>query len=180
TNRTDALVLVDTTALMRQPGDTFVYSDLGAIVLMQAVEAASGQPIDRFLETRLFGPLNTQSTRYRAPESCRSRIAPTENDTAFQHRVLWGEVHDENAGRLGGVSEHAGLFSSAPDLATFTRWLLRLRRIDSMHVREFTHRQDIPPGSSRALGWDTPSNHSIAGAKRAPTAYSVHGSAATA
>ena len=171
TNRTDALALVDTTALMRQPGDTFVYSDLGAIVLMQAIEAASGQPIDRFLETRLFGPLNMQSTRYLPPESWRSRIAPTENDTAFRHRVLWGEVHDENAGRLGGVSGHAGLFSSAPDLATFARWLLRLRRIDSMHVREFTHRQDIPPGSSRALGWDTPSDRSSAGTKLGPNAF---------
>ena len=184
TNRAEALALVDTTALMRQPGDTFVYSDLGAIVLMQAVEAASGQPIDRFLETRLFGPLNMQSTRYLPPESWRSRIAPTENDTAFRHRVLWGEVHDENAGRLGGVSGHAGLFSSAPDLARFARWLLRQRtprdppapsgdlpRLPAPLVQEFTRRQNIPPGSSRALGWDTPSDHSSAGTKLGPNAF---------
>jgi CubicO group peptidase (beta-lactamase class C family) len=170
-NRAEALALVDTTPLMRQPGDTFVYSDLGAMVLMQAIEAASGQSLDRFLETRLFGPLNMQSTRYLPPESWRSRIAPTENDTAFRHRVLWGEVHDENAGRLGGVSGHAGLFSTAPDLARFARWLLRLRRIDSMHVREFTQKQGIPPGSSRALGWDTPSDHSSAGTKLGPNAF---------
>ena len=184
TNRAEALALVDTTALMRQPGDTFVYSDLGAILLMQAVEAASGQPIDRFLETRLFGPLNKQSTRYLPPESWRSRIAPTENDTAFRHRVLWGEVHDENAGRLGGVSGHAGLFSSAGDLSKFAMWLLRQRtphdppapsgdlpRLPAPLVQEFTRRQNIPPGSSRALGWDTPSDHSSAGTKLGPNAF---------
>jgi CubicO group peptidase (beta-lactamase class C family) len=187
TNRTEALALVDTTALMRQPGDTFVYSDLGAMVLMQAVEAASGQPIDRFLETRVFRPLHMEATRYLPPESWRSRIAPTENDTAFRHRVLWGEVHDENAGRLGGVSGHAGLFSSASDLAKFAMWLLErrrrtaqdgvgttsaeIRRLSPSVVREFTRRQNIPPGSSRALGWDTPSELSSAGTKLGPNAF---------
>ena len=181
--REEALALVDTTALLRQPGDTFVYSDLGAMTLMQAVEAVTGQRIDSFLDARVFGPLGMTSTRYLPPESWRSRIAPTENDTAFRHRMLHGEVHDENAGRLGGVSGHAGLFSDAPDLARFAQWLLDSRippgrppggagaYLPHDLVVEFTRRQDIPPGSSRALGWDTPSENSSAGTKLGPRAF---------
>jgi len=169
--REEALALVDTTALLKQPGDTFVYSDLGAITLTQAVEAITGQRLNDFLDARLFGPLGMRSTRYLPPESWRERIAPTENDTVFRHRLLRGEVHDENAGRLGGVSGHAGLFSTAPDLARFATWLLRLRTIDSLHVRDFIHKQGIPPGSSRALGWDTPSENSSAGTKMGPNAF---------
>jgi len=169
--REEALALVDTTALLKQPGDTFVYSDLGAITLTQAVEAITGQRLNDFLDARLFGPLGMTATRSLPPESWRNRIAPTENDTVFRHRLLRGEVHDENAGRLGGVSGHAGLFSTAPDLAVFAKWLLHLRRIDSLHVRDFTHRQGIPPGSSRALGWDTPSELSSAGTKMGPNAF---------
>ncbi len=177
TTREEALALVDTTALLRQPGDTFVYSDLGAIVLTQAVEAITGQRLNEFLDARLFGPLGMSSTRFLPPESWRDRIAPTENDTAFRHRVLRGEVHDENAGRFGGVSGHAGLFSTAPNLARFARWLLVERAESLVYVcgdncplnlhkpiaRLFTQRQNIPPGSSRALGWDTPSENSSAG-----------------
>lgn len=181
--RAEALALVDTTALLRQPGDTFIYSDLGAIALAQAVEAVAGQRIDAFLEARLFGPLGMRSTRFLPPESWRDRIAPTENDTSFRHRILRGEVHDENAGRLGGVSGHAGLFSTAPDLARFARWLLDTRLppgrplggsgpyLPHELVVEFTRRQGIPTGSSRALGWDTPSENSSAGTKLGPNAF---------
>jgi CubicO group peptidase (beta-lactamase class C family) len=181
-NREQALALVDTTALLRQPGDTFVYSDLGAIALTQAVEAITGRRLNEFLDAELFGPLGMTSTRFLPPESWRSRIAPTENDTVFRHRLLHGEVHDENAGRLGGVSGHAGLFSTAPDLARFALWLLDVRaartppsaaprRPSPPIVQEFTRRQSIPAGSSRALGWDTPSENSSAGTKMGPNAF---------
>jgi len=181
-NREQALALVDTTALLRQPGDTFVYSDLGAIALTQAVEAITGRRLNEFLDAELFGPLGMTSTRFLPPESWRSRIAPTENDTVFRHRLLHGEVHDENAGRLGGVSGHAGLFSTAPDLARFAVWLLDVRaartppstaprRPSPPIVQEFTRRQRIPAGSSRALGWDTPSENSSAGTKMGPNAF---------
>lgn len=181
--RAEALALVDTTALLRQPGDTFVYSDLGAIALTQVVEAETGQRIDAFLDTRVFGPLGMASTRFLPPESWRTRIAPTENDTAFRHRMLHGEVHDENAGRLGGVSGHAGLFATAPDLARFAQWLLDTRLppgrpaggtgayLPHDLVVEFTRRQGIPAGSSRALGWDTPSENSSAGTKLGPNSF---------
>jgi CubicO group peptidase (beta-lactamase class C family) len=185
--REDALALVDTTALLRQPGDTFVYSDLGAMVLTQAVEAVTGQRLNDFLAARLFGPLEMTSTRFLPPVAWRNRIAPTENDTVFRHRLLRGEVHDENAGRLGGVSGHAGLFSTAGDLSKFAVWLLTQRSRDSFYacgdtaacppnirkpiVQMFTERQNIPPGSSRALGWDTPSENSSAGTKMGPDAF---------
>jgi CubicO group peptidase (beta-lactamase class C family) len=184
--REQALTLVDTTPLLRQPGDTFVYSDLGAIVLTQAVEAISGQRINEFLEARVFRELDMTSTRFLPPASWRDRIAPTESDTAFRRRALRGEVHDENAGRLEGVSGHAGLFSTGGDLARFASWLLT-QRSDSLYigcadttcpsnitkpiVRLFTQRQNIPPGSSRALGWDTPSQNSSAGTKMGPNAF---------
>jgi CubicO group peptidase (beta-lactamase class C family) len=163
--REEALMLVDTTPLLRQPGDTFVYSDLGAIVLTQAVEAIAEMRLDALLEHRLLGPLEMRATRFLPPAGWRSRIAPTERDTAFRHRQLRGEVHDENAGRLGGISGHAGLFSTAGDLARFARWLM-----DGRHP-EFTRRQHVPPGSSRALGWDTPSLNSSAGTKLGPNAF---------
>jgi CubicO group peptidase (beta-lactamase class C family) len=180
--REQALALVDTTALLRQPGDTFVYSDLGAIALTQVVETITGRRIDAFLDARVFGPLGMSSTRYLPPETWRARIAPTENDTAFRHRMLHGEVHDENAGRLDGVSGHAGLFSSAPDLARFAQWLLDSRIppgrpagtgafLPHELVVEFTRRQGIPAGSSRALGWDTPSENSSAGTRLGPRAF---------
>jgi len=181
--REEALALVDTTALLKQPGDTFVYSDLGAITLTQALEAITGQRLNDFLDARLFGPLGMTSTRFLPPESWRNRIAPTENDTVFRHRLLRGEVHDENSGRLGGVSGHAGLFSTAPDLARFAQWLLDARltpgrrpgvsrpQLSPGLVLQFTTRQNMPPGSSRALGWDTPSELSSAGTKMGPNAF---------
>ena len=168
--RAEALALVDTTALLRQPGDTAVYSDLGVIVLTQAIERITGVPLDRYLDSVVFRPLGMNSTRYLPPASWRDRIAPTENDTSFRHRMLRGEVHDENTGRLEGVSGHAGIFSTAGDLARFAFWLLERRRRSAL-PRLFTTRQDLPPGSSRALGWDTPSGLSSAGTKLSGQAF---------
>jgi CubicO group peptidase (beta-lactamase class C family) len=160
--RAAALALVDTTPLTGPPGRLAVYSDLGAIVLTQVVERITGEPLDRFLTRRVFEPLGMAATRFLPPPGWRDRIAPTEHDTAFRHRVLRGEVHDENAGRLGGVSGHAGLFSNAVDLERFAATLLNggawdtLQLIHSETIAEFTRRQDVVPGSTRALGWDTP------------------------
>src|SRR3989442_978354 len=178
-SRSAALALVDTTPLATAPGERFVYSDLGAIVLTQVVERISGEPLDRLLARRVFGPLGMAATRYRPPTAWRNRIAPTETDTAFRHRALRGEVHDENAGRLGGVSGHAGLFSNALDVSRFAAMLLAGGAWDSLQliraetVAEFTRRQEVPPGSSRALGWDTPadSGYTSAGAKLSRRAF---------
>jgi CubicO group peptidase (beta-lactamase class C family) len=173
TDRASALALADTTPLDTLPGVRFVYSDLGAIVLTQAVEAVYHERLDSLLHRRVFGPLGMTDTRYLPPDCWLPRIAPTEDDP-WRGRILRGEVHDENAARLGGVSGHAGLFSSAEDLLRFGDWLLEgLGAHDTTagylwppppeSERRFVIRQDIPPGSSRALGWDTPSGLSSGG-----------------
>ena len=173
TTRAAALAAVDTTTLLAPPGSSYTYSDLSAIVLMQAVERITGKPFDHFLAERVFGPLAMPSTRFLPPPSWRDRVAPTEHDTVFRHRWLRGEVHDESAARLGGVSGNAGIFSDALDLSRFAAMLLNggawdtLQLIRAETVAEFTRRQNIPAGSTRALGWDTPSDsgYSSAGAK---------------
>ncbi|HET7789609.1 MAG TPA: serine hydrolase domain-containing protein [Gemmatimonadales bacterium] len=176
-SRAAALAMVDSTTLLWPPGTHFIYSDLSAIVLMQAVESITGEPFDRLLQERVFGPLGMTDTRFRPPRSWRSRIAPTEVDTFFRHRLLVGEVHDESAWRLGGVSGNAGLFSNAPDLSRLAAMLLAggswngATLIHSETVAEFIQRQDLPPGSSRALGWDTPSQPSSAGTKFSPRSF---------
>jgi CubicO group peptidase (beta-lactamase class C family) len=178
TTRAAALMLADTTPLSRPPGEAAIYSDLGAIVLTQVVEAVAGERLDTLLERRVFGPLGMRTTRFQPPDDWRDRIAPTERSQ--QGVAIRGTVHDENAWRLGGVSGHAGLFSTAPDLARFGFWLL-----DAWHgratpgpalpaelVRDWTRRQDGVPGSSRALGWDTPSGpSSSAGTRMSPAAF---------
>ena len=176
--REEALTLADTTPLDTIPGVRYLYSDLGAIVLTQAVEAVFQQRLDSLLAKRVFPSMRMSSTRYLPPHEWLPRIAPTENDP-WRGRILRGEVHDENAARLNGISGHAGLFSTAPDLLRFGEWILWVvsdpqfgmpaaRVVNEEWLRfqvagSFLKRQGIPPGSSRALGWDTPSSGSSAG-----------------
>ncbi|MGE0441029.1 MAG: serine hydrolase domain-containing protein [Gemmatimonadales bacterium] len=180
TGRDSALALVLATPLDTVPGARMVYSDLGAITLTQIVESVYGRSIDRLFRERVAGPLGLRSTRFQPPGSWLARIAPTERDP-WRGRLVRGEVHDENAAFLGGVSGHAGLFSDAEDLLTFGEWLLAERadtgtpgrgpRISAGVVREFTRRQEVVPGSSRALGWDTPSENSSAGHRLSPESF---------
>jgi CubicO group peptidase (beta-lactamase class C family) len=183
--REGAFALADTTALISPPGMTEVYSDLGAIVLTQVVEAVYHERLDSLLARRIFQPLGMTSVRF-LPATDRARIAPTELDQ-WRGRVLRGEVHDENAARLNGVSGHAGLFGTAPDLLTFGEWMMTGGQADrwtggtveqsdrptlSPTVRrEFTRRQGLIPGSSRALGWDTPVPGGSAGSFLSPTSF---------
>jgi serine-type D-Ala-D-Ala carboxypeptidase len=179
--RDEAFALVDSTPLESTPGTRDVYSDLGAIVLTQLLEARCGERLDSLLEAWVLRPLGMTSTRYLPPATWSDRIAPTELDP-WRGRVLRGEVHDENAAIMDGVSGHAGLFSSVDDLLTFAEWMMDEwngetagRRDGTAHrgtaaptfrrsvVREFTRQQNLVPGSSRALGWDTPSEGSSAG-----------------
>ena len=172
-DRDSALALVAATALDTLPGVRMVYSDLGAMLLTRIVERAYHRPIDGLFRTMVTKPLHLRSTRYRPPRSWLRRVAPTERDP-WRGRLIHGEVHDENAAFLGGISGHAGLFSDAIDLLTFGEWLLGERnpelarpgpRLSQSVVGEFTRRQELVAGSSRALGWDTPSDGSSAGTR---------------
>ncbi len=176
-----AIPLVLSTPLDTVPGARMVYSDLGAIMLTQIVEQVFGQRIDRLFAAKVAGPLGLKSTRFLPPKSWIKRIAPTERDP-WRGRLIRGQVHDENAAFLGGSSGHAGLFSTAEDLIVFGEWLLRQRevrggettsgpRLDAAVVREFTRRQEVVLGSSRALGWDTPSPGSSAGTRISPESF---------
>lgn len=147
---------VISTSLVYHPGDRYIYSDLGADMLAFVVEAASGQPLDRFLASRVWAPLGMTDTFFRPADSLRARVAPTEVDPPRGY-PLQGEVHDENAYALGGVAGHAGLFSTAADLSVFAQMMLNggqyggTRIVADSTVTLFTKRA----AGTRALGWDT-------------------------
>ena len=152
----EARAAVISTPLFAAPGRFVEYSDLGADMLGFVVEAVSGQKLDQFLETRVFAPLGMTDTRFRPDGSLRGRIAPTELNPPRGY-PLRGEVHDENAYALGGVAGHAGLFSTASDLAVFAQMMLNggsydgARIVADSTVKIFTRRA----AATRALGWDT-------------------------
>jgi CubicO group peptidase (beta-lactamase class C family) len=117
----------------------------------------------------IFLPLGLASTCFSPPPAAHTTIPPTEEDTTFRHRRIQGEVQDENAWLLGGAAGHAGLFSNVPDLLCFVREILSAaansadaRLFNSATIELFARRQG-PAGSSRALGWDTPSTNSSSG-----------------
>ena len=161
------LKLFMTTPLDTLPGVRMVYSDIGAILLGKIIERVSGETLDQYLAQHVFQPLGMLDTRYRPDSSLLARIAPTERDP-WRGRLVHGEVHDENAYALGGVSAHAGLFSTAHDLGRLAQAYLNGGTIDggrlasAATIRQFTTVQDST-FSSRALGWDTPSDRSSAG-----------------
>jgi CubicO group peptidase (beta-lactamase class C family) len=158
-----------------EPGERTRYSDWGMILLGLALERIAGQPLDRFLEERVFRPLGMSDTGFNPEAELLPRIAPTEVDTFFRHRHVHGEVHDENAWSLGGVAGHAGLFSSARDLAVFAQMLLGggafggVRIVQPTTIARWTAPQ--AKSSSRALGWDTPSPESSAGLYFSPRSF---------
>ena len=162
-----AVAIVLATPLDTVPGARMVYSDLGAILLGKVVERVSGEPLDAYLARHVTGPLGMSSTFYRPDASMRDRVAPTEFDP-WRQRHVRGEVHDENAYMLGGVSGHAGLFSTAADLTRFARMMLNGGALDGVRVlrpetiAQFTAVQD-PTLSHRALGWETPNGQNSAG-----------------
>ena len=156
------------TPLEFEPGSKTVYSDLGIILLGDIIEKLTGKPLDTLAQERIFGPLWMKCTLYNPSVEFREEIAPTEQDP-WRGRLVHGEVHDENAFAMGGVAGHAGLFGNTGDLSVFCQMLLNggiydHRRIVKRSTLEaFVTRQNIPPGSSRALGWDTPTEGSSAG-----------------
>jgi len=152
----EARVAVISTPLVCEPGRCYEYSDLGADMLGFVVEAASGERLDQFVTERVFTPLGMSDTFFRPSDSLKARVAPTETNTRRGYS-LQGEVHDENAFALGGVAGHAGLFSTASDLAVFAQMMLNggefngTRVIADSTVALFSTRA----AGTRALGWDT-------------------------
>src|SRR5258706_1465826 len=150
------------------PGSQSLYSDLGFMILGEAVETLTGNTLDRFCQERIFKPMGLRSTgfvdltqlRTHRLQPVEEMIAPTEN-CPWRKKILCGEVHDDNAYAMGGVAGHAGLFSSARDIHSF---LVRLDQclhgkdnfLPQALVEEFLTTVRTPSQSSFALGWDTP------------------------
>jgi beta-N-acetylhexosaminidase len=162
--------------LIREPGTKIEYSDLGFILLGEIVSRVTGTSLDAFAQREIFSPLGMHNSRFNPPRSLRARIAPTEHDAAFRKRLIVGEVHDENAWAMGGVSGHAGLFSTAGDIAIFAQTLLNggvyahKRLLARATIQTFTARQNIGD-STRALGWDVPVAPSTSGHYFSPSGF---------
>jgi CubicO group peptidase (beta-lactamase class C family) len=148
------------------PGTETVYSDWDMILTGLVIEKLTGMTLDKFVDEKVFKPLSMTSTMFTPDSSLKPRIAPTEV-VPERGGLVWGKVHDENADAIGGVAGHAGLFSTAPDLSIFAQMLLNggtyngVRIVKAATIARWTAPQGR--GSSRALGWDTPSLNSSAG-----------------
>lgn len=159
--------------LVREPGECSEYSDIGFIILGEALIRIADQPLDRFCQLEIFGPLGMARTTFNPPQSWHTSIPPTVDDRSFRHRIIQGEVHDENASVLGGVAGHAGVFAPASDVATFAHAILSgghpLLRPETTAL--FTRRESSRQGPSRPLGWDTPSVPSQSGKYFSPASF---------
>jgi uncharacterized protein YbbC (DUF1343 family)/CubicO group peptidase (beta-lactamase class C family) len=137
------------------PGSTFVYSDINFEVLGALVERLSGESLDEYAAKHVFGPLGMKETRFLPPHSWEPRIAPTEEDE--NHHMLRGVVHDPTARRMGGVAGHAGVFSTADDLAMFAQALLDGGRgvLTPATIAKMTApQQPVNETAVRGFGWD--------------------------
>jgi CubicO group peptidase (beta-lactamase class C family) len=162
-----------------EPGSEFVYSDLNFITLGEIVRAVTGSTLDKFAGENIFTPLGMNDTCFRPPASLISRIAPTEPrkntlrylkgqaSGADMDQVLRGEVHDPTAWRMGGVAGHAGLFSSARDIAIFAQMLLNKgsyaggRLLSPLTIQAMTRPQNPAKSDQiRGFGWDIESSYS--------------------
>ena len=137
------------------PGSGFVYSDINFIVLGALVERVSGETLDEYTARHVFAPLKMTRTRFLPPAVWKAKIAPTQYDE--NEKMLWGVVHDPTARRMGGVAGHAGLFSTADDLAKFAQALLNGGEgiLSAVTVEKMTS-PETPPASPvlRGFGWD--------------------------
>ena len=157
------------TKLLHKPGDETVYSDLGMILLGKIVEYITGTSLDIFVSDYIYKPLGMGSTFYNPSKKKLKRIVPTEIVSGYREGLIHGEVHDENAHKLGGAVGHAGLFSSARDLAVFSQMMLNggiyggKRIFKKSTVNQFASRAMVDTNSYRCLGWDSPSGEASGG-----------------
>jgi CubicO group peptidase (beta-lactamase class C family) len=153
-----AIVMACQEKLVSPPGSTFLYSDINFILLGEIVARVSGYPLERFVADEVFRPLKMRDTRYAPFSTDRARIAPTDRDGT---NFLRGVVHDPTARRMDGVAGHAGVFSTAADLARFARMMLNHGHLDGVRlfkpetVALMTSVQTPPDlKAKRGLGWD--------------------------
>jgi CubicO group peptidase (beta-lactamase class C family) len=155
--RDSAITLLYGTPLRRPPGSSAEYSDLNAMLLGLLIETVSQQSLDRFATGQIFAPLSMEQTMFRPPESVTRRTAPTGR---WNGHAMRGVVNDQNAVRLGGVSGHAGVFSTGGDLGRYARFWLSEGALNGRRlVRPETVRLFLTPSrasGTRLLGWDTP------------------------
>ena len=162
------LKLVLAEPLVYEPGTKVDYSDLGMILEGEIVQRLFGETLDKLAQEKIFKPLGMKNSLFDPPAKMRSRIAPTEYDSTYRKKLVWGEVHDENAWAMGGVAGHAGLFATAGDVAIFAQTVLNggiyahYRVAQRATVDTFTTRRTIGH-SVRAIGWDVPTSGSTSG-----------------
>lgn len=168
-----------TIGLIERPGTRFRYSDVNFILLGEIVARVSGQRLDEYVEAHLFGPLGMNATGFLPTGLAQSRIAPTTEISGFG--LLRGIVHDPAARRMQGVAGHAGLFSTAEDIATFLRVLMQGTPVQGIPilrpetVAAMTSNQ-LPSGFDleRGLGWDISSSFAYQRGERFPAAGYGH------
>ena len=164
----DTLTKIFAEPLEYEPGTKEVYSDLGIILMAEIIERLTGRKLDDLANGFIFSPLGMNNSMYKPPKKLWPAIAPTEIDNNYRHRLIQGEVHDENAFAIGGVSGHAGVFSTAPDLAAFCQMLLNggvyahQRILRRATVAQFTTPQQLSSGT-RTLGWAVPTPGGLSG-----------------
>jgi CubicO group peptidase (beta-lactamase class C family) len=142
------------------PGSAFIYSDFNFIVMQALIEKLTGMGLDAYTAKYVFAPLGMEHTRFLPPDAWRNKIAPTQYDE--QHHMLLGVVHESSARHMGGVAGHAGLFSTANDMAIYAQNLLdRLQGrpsrfpVNQLTLKEMTTPQQPATGIAlRGLGWD--------------------------
>jgi len=173
--REQYLYQINARPLEYTPGSNMIYSDWDMIILQLVMERITGKTLDVLANEKIFRPLGMIDTQFQPPIALRPRIAPTQVDEA-RGGLLWGTVHDENAWAIGGVAGHAGLFSTAKDLALFSMMILNggegangVRIVKPATIARWTARQGKE--STRALGWDSPEGGSSAGQFFSPWSF---------
>ncbi|MFZ3576851.1 serine hydrolase [Virgibacillus sp. DJP39] len=160
-SREDRMDYVFEYPLDTPPGTTYTYSDLNMITLGALIERISGKRLDVFVNDNLLVPLNMSDTMYNPPKSLKNRIAATEYQPWTNRGLVWGNVHDENAWSLSGVSGHAGVFSTADDLATLAHMFIndgkyKGKQILQPETIQLLVENQLPqfPGDEHGLGWE--------------------------
>ncbi|HEY6292134.1 MAG TPA: exo-beta-N-acetylmuramidase NamZ domain-containing protein, partial [Terriglobia bacterium] len=162
-----AMRMIEQTAPIVPPGTRFIYSDINYETLGELVRRLSGQTLDEYTAAHILKPLGMRHTLFLPPVSMRPQIAPTQYENGSSGPMLWGVVHDPTARFMGGVAGHAGLFSTADDLAVFAEMLLDggeyhgVRILSRESVDKMTTPQTLPGKAAvRGLGWDIDSPYS--------------------